>query len=85
MRLHAFVDFVVGEIFAFVDEGLSVLVVGRIVEVLRLEGGGIDAGKTGIIALDDVLFCQLHNAPFHLLRYSSTVELTLSVLTCQRF
>src|SRR5579885_1622002 len=62
MRLHALVHLAIVEIDALMDEGLPYLIERRIVEVLRLESGSINHRKTGVIAPDDVLFCQLHTA-----------------------
>ena len=55
MRLHAFLHHVVGEVLAFVDEGLPVLVQRGVIEVLRLESRCINHGETGVLVTDDVL------------------------------
>src|SRR6266568_3608833 len=42
-------------------EGLTYLIVSSIVEVLGLEGSGINHGIAWVLAVDDVLFDQLHD------------------------
>src|SRR5713101_7607580 len=65
MGLHTPLYFVVVKVLAFVNERLPVLVVGSIVQVLRLESSGINHGETRVFAINDVMFDQLHNAaPF---------------------
>src|SRR5262249_35139968 len=44
----------------FKDEGLAYDIIGGVVEVLGSEGGCSNDGKTGIGALDEVAFNQLH-------------------------
>jgi len=56
MGLHPFLNFVVGKIFTLVNEGLTILVVCSVIEVLRLKGSGIDYSKAVIVTFDDVLF-----------------------------
>lgn len=67
MRLHQRIHLLVGEPLALKDEGLPHFVQSRIVEVLGPERGGINDGKSRIIAPDDVLFSELHAAvlPYH--------------------
>src|SRR5215471_895232 len=76
MRLQAPVHLIVVEVYAFVNKGLTYLVQCRIVEVLGLEGCGINYGKTWIGSLNDVLFSQLH-IPCSLLCFCS-----ISVFFC---
>src|SRR5712692_10963433 len=44
------------------EKRLTHLVQSSIVEILGFEGSGINHGKTGIVASDNVLFDQLHDS-----------------------
>src|SRR5262249_13037613 len=63
VRLHAPVHLGVVEIDALMDKGLAHDVVGRIVEVLGDEGGGVNRGEARISTLDDMALNQLHRLP----------------------
>src|SRR5260370_17591949 len=63
MRLHPTLYLVIVEIPPFMNERLTYLVVGSIVQVLGLECCFVNHGKTRVIAIDDMLFDQLHDAP----------------------
>ena len=56
MRLHTTIHLVVVEVLVFVDEGLTYLVVGGIVQVLGLKCYFIDHGKARVTAVNDMLF-----------------------------
>src|SRR6266567_4884107 len=64
MGLHTAVHLIVVKVDAFMNVGLPYLIQSRIVEVLRFESSGINHGKTRIVALDNMLFNQLHDAAF---------------------
>src|SRR5215831_11647603 len=51
------------EIATFMNEGLPHDVVGGIVEILGGESGAVNGLESGIGALDDVAFNQLHRRP----------------------
>jgi hypothetical protein len=67
MWLHQLIYLLVEKAFSLEDKGLSHFIERGVVEVLGGKGSGINHGKTGISAINDVLFCQFHNAaPFSL-------------------
>jgi hypothetical protein len=61
--LEAMEDLRVGEVRAFVNEGLTNLVIRLIVQVFRGKGGGIDACIVRMIFSDEVALNQLHREP----------------------
>ena len=60
LRLHALVNFVVGEVLAFVNECLPVLIVGSIVQVFRLERRFVNHAVARVILTDTMLLNELH-------------------------
>ena len=60
MRLHAPLHFVVVEVLTLVNERLSVLVEGCIVQVLGLECGFVNHAVARVTFTDAMLFNELH-------------------------